>query len=63
MNKYRYEGPVMEFDKCLQDNWKGETMATSESKARSNLSFRWKKQHNRISGARITLPGKMQLVG
>lgn len=63
MNKYLYSGPVMEFDRCVQSNWKGETMAESETKALSNLSYQWKKNNNRITGTRITLPGKLRRIG
>lgn len=62
MNKYFYDGPVMEFDRCVQSDWKGETMATSETKARSNLSYQWKRKNNRISGTKIILPGKLQMI-
>lgn len=62
MNRYFYEGPVMEFDRCVQWKWSGETMAQSEKKARSNLVFQWKKKNNRVSGTRITLPGKLQKI-
>ena len=61
--KYIYDGPVMEFDKLLTNNWKGETIATSERKARNNLAYQFKKRNNRITGAKITLPGKLTAVG
>ena len=41
-HKYTYDGPVMEFDRLLADHWKGETMAPSEKKARSNLIYQFK---------------------
>lgn len=63
MKKYSYDGPVMEFDNCVQRNWKSETMAVSEKKAKSNLTYQWKKQHGRSAGAKIILPGKLMLVG
>lgn len=63
MGKYSYNGPVMEFDRCVQNNWKGETVAASETKARSNLSYQWKKRNNRVTGTKITLPGKLQRIG
>lgn len=62
MNLYAYEGPVMEFDRCVQHCWKAETSAPSEAKARSNLSYRWKKENGRASQAKISLPGKIRLV-
>lgn len=61
-NKYIYDGPVMEFNRMLTDRWKGETVATSESKARSNLIYQFKKNTNRIAGSKITLPGEIKMV-
>ena len=61
-HKYTYDGPVMEFDRLLADHWKGETMAPSEKKARSNLIYQFKKQNSRIVGTKITLPGKIKMV-
>lgn len=63
MAKYIYDGPVMEFDKCIADHWKGETIASSEKKARSNLTYQFKKQNNRLAGAKIALPGKIKMIG
>ena len=60
-HQYTYDGPVMEFDRLLADHWKGETMAPSEKKARSNLIYQFKKQNSRIVGTKITLPGKIKM--
>lgn len=62
MTQYIYDGPVMEFDTCISNRWKGSTYASSEKKARSNLAFQFKKQTNRVAGTRITLPGKIMVV-
>lgn len=62
MNRYMYDGPVMEFETCVASRWRGSTYAVSEKKARSNLAYQFKKKNNRISGARITLPGKVKMV-
>ena len=43
-NKYVYKGPVLEFDKLIAEDWYGETMATSEKKAKSNLIYQFKKK-------------------
>ena len=59
---YKYEGPVMEFNTCITNRWVGETMAISESKARSNLAYQFKNNHNRCATAKITLPGKLTTV-
>ena len=60
--KYVYEGPVMEFDRLIADHWTGETMAMTEKKARSNLTYQFKRQNRRIVGTKITLPGKIKMV-
>ena len=62
MNRYRYEGPVVMFDRCVQDRFVGETMAVNPSKARSNIAYRWKQQHNYVPGSKITLPGKIYIM-
>lgn len=61
-HKYRYDGPVMEFDICVADHWKGETMAPSKRKAKSNLTYQYKKQNNRNAGTKVSLPGEVTLV-
>ena len=61
-NEYRYSGPVMEFDRCIDRSWTATTYAVSEQKALSNLAFRYKRDHNRMPNATITLPGKITLV-
>lgn len=63
MNKYFYDGPVMEFDICIADHWKGETMADSKKKAISNLTYQFKKQTNRANYTKITLPGEIKIIG
>ena len=62
MNRYFYSGPVMEFNNCVQSKWEGTTMAVSENKARSNLTYQWKKQNNRVSASKIFLPGRIELL-
>lgn len=62
MNKYSYDGPVMVFDTCVANHWKGQTMAPSEKKARCNLTYQFKKRNNRVAGTKVTLPGKIVMV-
>lgn len=59
MNQYVYSGPVMEFDRCIMNNFKASTYAVSEQKARSNLAYQFKRQHNKAPGMKISLPGKV----
>lgn len=63
MSRYRYEGPVMEYGRLLVDRWKGETVAPSEQKARNNLAYQFKKNNRLVAGAKISLPGKIKMVG
>lgn len=34
MNQYAYNGPVMEFGRCIANNWAGSTYATSEKESK-----------------------------
>lgn len=59
MKQYTYNGPAMRFDKCIANNWKGETTAPSESKARNNLAHQFRQQFGMAPNTKITLPGKL----
>ena len=61
-HKYVYDGPVKEFDTIVADHWKGETMAPTETKAKSNLAYQFKKANNRAPRSKISLPGKCVMV-
>ena len=63
MRKYAYDGPVLIFDKCVADHWKGETIAPSEAKARSNLAYQFKRQNGKESVTKVTLPGELKMIG
>lgn len=56
---YYYEGPVYYFGSCVNNKWTGTTRAVSEEKARSNLTFRYKKDNNLVANSRIILPEKL----
>lgn len=56
---YTYEGPVLnQFGHLLDLHWYAQTLANSQSKARSNLMYRYKKENNMALHCRIDLPGK-----
>ncbi|MCF8018149.1 MAG: hypothetical protein K9L62_02000 [Vallitaleaceae bacterium] len=59
MDKYIYEGPVMLFNNNIANKWTGSTMAPSESKAKNNLVYQFKKAHGLTPSAKINLPGKL----
>lgn len=61
MKLYSYYGPVLEFDRIVANRWSGETYATSEAKARSNLAYQFKKETGRVPRTKITLPGKIEV--
>lgn len=54
---YHYKGPVLEFGRCIENNWTGSTKAPSEKKARSNLAYQYKTCTGRIPASKIDLPG------
>ena len=63
MTLYSYNGPVFEFNKLIDNHWRGETYAASEAKARSNLAFQYKLETGRVPRTKITLPGKIKIEG
>lgn len=62
MNKYVYNGPVLEFDKIVANHWSGSTMAVSEKKARCNLAYQFKMEYGRVPRSNITIPGKLTII-
>lgn len=63
MTLYSYEGPVLEFDKIVANRWKAQTYAVSESKARTNMAYQFKRETGRVPRTKITLPGKIIVEG
>lgn len=63
MSRYRYCGPVKEFDNVVNNKWEASTEAPSEKKARNNLVYRYKREHGRAVNSKITLPGKLTMIG
>lgn len=61
--KYSYDGPVLEFDKVICTRWTSTTFAPSEKKARSNLTYQFKKQFGKQAATRITLADDVKLLG
>lgn len=58
---YIYDGPVVLYDKCVCHRYIMSTRAPSESKARSNLIYRYKKENGLPTNAKVTLPGKLEI--
>lgn len=56
---YEYRGPVARFGDVIERDWKAETWAQSEKKALSNLTYRYKRDHNMIPSTKVTLLGKL----
>ena len=63
MTLYSYNGPVLEFNRVVANNWKAQTCATSEAKARVNLAYQFKKINGKVPCTKITLPGKIVVEG
>lgn len=62
MKRYLYDGPVLEFGKCVADRWTASTYAESERKALSNLAYQYKKRNNRVANVPVSLPGNLKIV-
>lgn len=54
---YFYKGPVMKFNTCVEQNWEASTYAPTEKKARNNLAYRYKRDHDYSKTVKIELPG------
>lgn len=63
MPYYIYKGPVLEFDRCIENNWYGKTKASSPAKAKTNLAYQYKKKTGRLAKTKINLPGKVIMEG
>lgn len=59
MQHYKYDGPVMLFEDCVQHRWKASTVASTEAKAKNNLTYRYKKENGLMPNTKIILPGKL----
>lgn len=44
MKQYSYDGPVMEFDRCIANRWKASTYAVSEKKREAILLINTRKE-------------------
>lgn len=55
---YTYEGPVVAFGKVVSNKWRGETIATSRTKALNNLAYQFKKDTKLVAATRINLVDK-----
>lgn len=64
MIHYEYNGAVFRSSpsRCVAQNWKAKTYAISEEKAKTNLSYQYKKQHGLVPGVKITLPDEVREV-
>ena len=60
---YAYSGAVTSFGNIIDQYWYATTYAVSADKARSNLAYRFKKENNKRPGAKIELPGTINLIG
>ena len=62
MKTYYYDGPVLEFDKIVDNHWTGSTRAISEKKARCNLAYQFKMEYGKIPRSKISIPGKLTII-
>ena len=58
---WSYQGPVLYFGRCIVESWSAFTSAPSEAKAKSNLTYRFKKENGYSPTTRISLPGEVKM--
>lgn len=58
---YSFIGPVELFGRCIADKWSGTTFAVSKRKARSNLSYQFKREFGYEYNVPIKLIGDIVL--
>ena len=63
MTLFRYVGPVTSFGQVVASNWSGSTYAPTASRAKTNLQYRYKKDHNLAASSKVELPGKLDIIG
>ena len=61
--KYTYKGPVMKFNTLVATDYKMVTIAPSKQKAISQMTYRFKKDHNLAAHTRITIKEDLVKVG
>ena len=49
----------MAFHQCLNPKWKASTVAVTETKAKANLAYQYKRRMGLSPQSKITLPGKV----
>ena len=57
-NLYIYEGPVMQFNKIIQESYRNGTQAASAARALANLQFSFKKKMKLEQSAKIQLDSR-----
>lgn len=62
MPRYSYKGGVKVFDDLVAEHWEAETIAPSAARAKSNISYQFKKQMGLNSNVKVTLEGKVEKV-
>lgn len=55
LKHYIYDGPVLMFGRLVTGRWIGETWAESNNKAKSNLTYQFKKSNNLLATGAVML--------
>lgn len=64
MNRYQYSGQVLDiYGNVLDRNFNSRTIAASDSKAKSNLSWQWKTENKYPRNYKIELTGSLKKIG
>lgn len=60
MPRYSYKGGVKVFDDLVAEHWEAETIAPSAARAKSNITYQFKKQMGLERNVKVTLEGKIE---
>lgn len=57
---YTYRGPIMSFGKCICSEWFGETVASTETEAKRNLTYRAKRYLGLTAHSSVSLENNIK---
>lgn len=62
MSRFTYEGAVLVFGALKELRWKASTVAPSEAKAKANLKYQFRRQHNYAQNTPIELCNRLRMI-
>lgn len=60
---FYFTGIVKYFDQIINTNYQACTRASSKEKAKNNICYRYKREHNLVANTKISLSGTIKILG